>query len=253
MKMKYRFLTSLAGALLASGIVLAGETPSRQDAKAMEVLHSMSAYTATLDRVLIEGVTLTDARLGGGLMVSNSTEVKVSIDRPGSLHINSFDGVASKDIFIHNEALTVFNSERNFYAQASVPAEIDEAMDFALEEMDIEAPLMDLIHRDSKASFLGPDETVLYLTDKARIAGVDCHHIAIRGSEIDVQIWVEEGDKPMPRQIMITSKWEGGAPRHIANLAWITDPEFAPGTFEFKAPEGAIKIEFFNSSGQGGK
>ena len=52
---------------------------------------------------------------------------------------------------------------------------------------------------------------------------------------------------------MITSKWEGGAPRHIANLVWVTEPEFAPGTFEFKAPEGATKIEFVNRSGQGGE
>lgn len=251
--MKNKFLICLVGALLASGNACADESPARQDAKALEILQSMGAYTSTLDRVMIRGVTLTDARLGAGLMVSNSTEVEVNIDRPVSLRINSFDGVASKDIYIHNESLTVFDSERNFYAQASVPAEVDEALEFALEEMDVEAPLMDLILRDSKTSFLGPRETILYLTDKARVAGVDCHHIAIRGPESDVQIWVEEGDKPLPRKIMITSKWEGGAPRHIANLTWVTEPEFAPGTFEFNAPEGATKIEFVNRSVQGGE
>jgi hypothetical protein len=68
----------LVGILLAVGAVSAQESAVRQDANAIEVLKSMSAYTASLDRFMIGGVTLTDARLGEGLMVSNSVEVKAS-------------------------------------------------------------------------------------------------------------------------------------------------------------------------------
>jgi hypothetical protein len=84
----------------------------------------------------------------------------------------------------------------------------------------------------------------LYLTDKARVGNTDCHHLAIRGAELDVQLWVEEGDRPVTRRLMITSKFEGGSPRFVANLDWETDPEFRPGFFEFNAPDDAVKIEF---------
>jgi hypothetical protein len=80
--------------------------------------------------------------------------------------------------------------------------------------------------------------------DKARIAGTNCHNIAIRGPELDVQLWVEEGDRPLPRKIMITSKWEGGSPRFTANLMWDTDPDFGQEIFEFRAPEGSTEIGF---------
>jgi hypothetical protein len=216
----------------------------RQDAKAVDVLKKMAAYKSSLDQVTIKGVTLTDARLGAGLIVTNSEEVQVSIDRPGSMHISSFDGETNKGLYFHNGLLTVFNSESKLYAQAEIPKDIDAAMEFALEELDIEAPLMDMIYRDVSAHLIGSDETILYLTDKSRVGGTDCHHIAIRGSEADVQLWVEEGDRPMTRKIMITSKWEGGSPRFIANLHWDDDPKFKPDMFEFKAPEGATKIEF---------
>jgi hypothetical protein len=180
-------------------------------------------------------------------MVSNSTEVKVSIDRPGSLHISSFDGVQSKELFFHNGMLTVSNSERKYYARASIPEEIEAALEFALEELDVEAPLMDLIYRDTSTHLIGSQETILYLTDKARVDGTNCHHIAIRGSELDVQLWVEEGDQPLPRKIMLTSKWEGGSPRFIANLMWDSDPDFSEEIFEFKAPEGSTEIGFVQS------
>ena len=244
MKVKDRFSIFLIGAFLAASTVFADDSETRQDTRAIDVLKSMSAYIASLDRVVIKSVSLHDARLGSGLMVSNSTEVKVSIDRPGSLHISSFDGQQSKDLFFHDGTLTVFNSGNKYYAQASIPKEIEAAIEFALEELEVEAPLMDLIYQDASAYLISSQETILYLVDKARIAGTNCHHIAIRGPEIDVQLWVEEGDRPLPRKIMITSKWEGGSPRFTANLMWDTDPHFGQEIFEFRAPDGSTEIGF---------
>ena len=253
MKLTNRFSIYLMGAILASGTAYAGDDNSQQDAKAIDVLKSMSAYNVSLDRVTITGVTLADARLSEGLLVSNSTEVKVSIDRPGSLRISSFDGKEHKELFFHDGRLTVFNRERGFYAQADIPKEIDAALQFALEELEVEAPLMDLIHRDVSAHLLGSKEPILYLTDQARIAGSDCHHLVIRGPETDVQLWVTEGDRPQPRKIMMTSKWEGGSPRFIANLKWDTDPDFGDDEFKFNPPEGAIDIGFTKSNTVGGE
>jgi hypothetical protein len=239
--------------LLATSTIFAEELAVRKDTKAMEVLKNMAAYRASLDHFMIKGVSHTDARLSGGLMVSNSTEVKVSLDRPGSLHISSFDGIDSREIYFQNGTLTVFGSEKNYYAQVSVPEDIEEALEFALEEMDIEAPLLDMLYQDVSTQLIRSQDTILYLTDKARIAGTDCHQIAIRGDEVDVQIWVEEGDRPLPRKIMITSKWAGGAPRFTSNLMWETEPEFAEGTFEFKAPEGSSEIGFVQDPSEGGE
>ena len=246
--MKTKITICLMCAFLAVGSVSADESAVRQDAKALDVLKRMSAYTDTFDQVVIVGITHMDARLGGGLMVSNADEVKVTIDRPDSLHITSFDGIETRELIFHQEMLTVFDSEKGFYAQASIPSGVDAALEFALEELDIEAPLMDMILSDASVGLIGPQDTVIYLTDKARVAGVDCHHIAIRGPETDVQLWVEEGDKPLPRKIMLTSKWAGGSPRFIANLAWQTEPELDPSIFEFKAPEGFMNIGFVQHS-----
>ena len=65
-----------------------------------------------------------------------------------------------------------------------------------------------------------------------------------RLTEADVQLWIEEGDRPLPRKIMITSKWESGSPRYVANMEWSTEPEIDPETFVFKAPEGSTNIGF---------
>ena len=248
MKMKISFSVWLFAIFLAVNTASADETGTQQDARAIEVLKSMSAYSESLDRVTIKSVSFTDARLDAGLMVANSSEVDVVIDRPGSLYISSFDGAEKKEIYFHDGTLTVYGSEKNFYAQANIPKDIEAALEFALEELEVEAPLMDLIYQDVSTHLISTQENILYLTDKARIAGTDCHHIAIRGLEADVQLWVEEGDRPVLRKIMITSKWEGGSPRFMANLVWVADPEIDKKTFIFEAPEGSTNIGFVESN-----
>ena len=234
--------------LLGFSTVAAQADGAKQDAKAIEVLKQMAAFKSSQDQVVIKGVTFTDARLGAGLMVANAEEVSVSIKRPGSMLITSADGEATKGFYFHDGLFTFFNSSTMLYGQADIPKDIEAAMEFALDELGIEAPLLDLIYKDASTHLLTSGETILYLTDKARVGNADCHHLAIRGSEVDVQLWVEEGDRPVTRRLMITSKWEGGSPRFVADLDWDTSAKFKPGFFEFKAPEDAIKIEFIRGA-----
>ena len=251
--MKFRAgipLVLLTG-LCWAGPAIAEESGVRQDARAIEVLKSMSAFNGSLDRFTINSVSMTDARLGAGLIVTNVAEVEMNIDRPGSAHIRVFDGVNAKELFFDDGTFTVYNSENSYYAQAEIPKDLDAAMKFTVEDLEVDAPLLDLMYRDAAEYLVTSQETILYLTDKARVGGVDCHHLAIRGPESDVQLWVQEGDKPMLRKIIITSKWEGGSPRFVANLSWDTNPEFGDRVFQFKAPEGATNIGFHHSKGQG--
>jgi len=244
MMSKMKLSIVLLVAVLSAGTVLAQDSGARRDARAIEVLKNMSTYTAKLDQFVIRSTAFTDARLDAGLMVSNAIEIELTIDRPGSMHVTNFDGVQEKELFFHDGTLTIFSSENKFYAQASIPNDIEAAAEFALEEFGIEAPLMDMIYRNITTHLIGSQETVLYLTDKSRVGGVDCHHIAIRSPEVDVQLWVQEGDRPVPRKIMITSKWEGGAPRFFANMSWDTAPDIDSDIFEFQAPEGSTNIGF---------
>ena len=242
---------SLAIIVCLGATAMAQETADHHDARALEVLRAMSQYKTSLGTAVITGTILADARLDAGLIVSNASELKVTIKRPASLHFWRFDGVDSRELYFHDGLLTVFGTEHDLYAQAEIPNEIDAALEFALEELEVEAPLMELVKSDPLSHLVEDADAVMYLTDKARIAGVDCHHIAIRMAEADVQVWVEEGDRPLVRRITITIKWEGGAPRFTADLTWESNPDIGDDAFRFRPPEGATQIEFVNAPGAG--
>lgn len=239
-------ITVLAVTAMLSFSLPAMDTTTPHDARAVEVLQAMSDYKASLDSVVISGSSINDARLDAGLIVSNSNEMTVTVKRPASLHFKNFDGINTMELYFHQGLLTVFDSGTGFYAQANIPEKIDAALDFALAELDVDAPLMDLVRADVFDHLIETTDSVMYLTDKSRVMGSDCHHIAIRSAEVDVQLWIQEGNQPVPRRIMITSKWEGGAPRFLANMNWDTKPDIKSGTFDFKAPEGVSQIQFVN-------
>lgn len=246
--MKFRITLAAIVLLAFAGLgTVASAGENQKDSKALDVLNAMAAYSGSVDQFVIKGEVFSDARLGAGLIVSNPTEVEIKVDRPGSLYIQSFDGLNKKQMYIHKGELTLYNSETSFFAKAQVPEKTEEAMQFAIERLDLDVPLVELIFANSAIALMTEQDTILYLTDKSRVSGVDCHHIVIRAAEIDLQLWVEEGERPTVRKMSMTMKWEGGSPRTTALMNVSKKDGFDSKAFEFKPPEGAQEIKFFGN------
>jgi hypothetical protein len=61
---------------------------------------------------------------------------------------------------------------------------------------------------------------------------------------VDWQIWIEDGERPLPRRYLITTKWMTGAPQFGVELNdWNVSPQIDDKTFVFEAPAGARKVD----------
>ena len=82
------------------------------------------------------------------------------------------------------------------------------------------------------------------------IDGHECEHLAFRNNEVDWQIWVQLGDRPIPRKYVITSKAVTGATAvHAPYQRWKTDVQVPADAFAFKAPADAKKVDISALSG----
>jgi hypothetical protein len=62
---------------------------------------------------------------------------------------------------------------------------------------------------------------------------------------VDWQIWIEDGDKPLPRKLILTSKQVKGEPQFTVVIRnWDLTPKLTDQEFSFTPPKGAKKIEF---------
>ena len=126
----------------------------------------------------------------------------------------------------------------------AAPGTIDETMDMLVDKYGVTTPLADLLSNDLFSVLMKNVKTCRYLGIHYT-EGIKCHHIAATQNNIDWQIWVDAGDVPQLRKIVITYKQKPGAPQYTAVIKSINEvSQFPENTFTFKAPEGAKKISF---------
>jgi len=233
----------IAAMVFAAQGALAGGSGGGIDPKVVQVLEAMDAYMAGIDNIELKALNSADVRLDAGLMAGQATDVHVRARKPGSFRATIVGDEQNVELYISGGLLTVFSPENKYYAQTEAPESIGAALDFALEELDIDAPMSDFFKKNIAEGMLVDVYTAHYL-GLSRIRGVECHQLALRHREFDVQIWVSTGDTPLPQKVVITSIWEGGSPRFTSLLDWKVSPTFGDETFDFTAPPGSMKIDF---------
>ncbi len=62
-------------------------------------------------------------------------------------------------------------------------------------------------------------------------------------AEVDWQLWVEIGARPIPRKYVITSKSVTGAPQYTLRIKeWQSDAPASAEVFMFQPPQGAKQV-----------
>jgi hypothetical protein len=168
--------------------------------------------------------------------------------RPGRLR-STFNGDERQTkTFYDGKTVTIYNPAINMYAVTDVPPDIDGAIDKIFDKYGVSVPLADLVYADPY-NILIANVIEGRWVGRHSIAGVPCNHLAFIQESIDWQIWIEDGPKPVPRQVLITYKDEPGWPQYFARLnSWDFQPKFSNDYFQFQPPAGSDEMEFLVTS-----
>jgi hypothetical protein len=242
-----RWIVSLLLTLTSAAFVVSAAWA--QDNEATKILKAMSDYvigqksfSAKFDAD-IEVVTPEIQKI----QFASSGEVLV--DRPGRLRVTRKGGYADVELVFDGKTVSVLGKHENAYAQADAPATIDQLVDLLRDKYAVDMPGADLLLSNA---YLVLSEDILdakYI-GHAVIDGVESDHLAFRNQDTDWQIWVERGERPIPRKYVITSKAVAGAPQYTLRITeWKSDAQIDSNAFEFKPPAEAKKVEIEALSG----
>ncbi len=243
-----RFLKAAFGAVLLSGTPLLShaEAQPAMDPEAQRLLQGMSDYLATLKQFTVSGEATREDVLGAGQKLMFHNQYQLAVRRPDKLYLARRSADKDREIFYDGEQITLFGRDRQVYATAKAPPTLDETLDYAADVLDLSPSGRDLIYRDVYGGLMSDVESGSAM-GQSIVDGVLCNHLAFRADEVDWQIWIEDGDRPLPRKYVITSRWITGAPQYVLRLKdWDLSPDLPDARFHFKAPEGASKIRFLS-------
>ena len=149
---------------------------------------------------------------------------------------------AADDSDINADALAALNSMGSYLRtlkafQVEAVTTKDDVLD------DAELPLEDLFY------WGGPQSKVSEITGAidvgpAEVGGVTCEQYAFRQPGLNWQIWIQQGEFPLPRKLVLSTLTDEARPQYSSVLQWNLAPSFNEAAFEFDPPSDAQKIVF---------
>jgi hypothetical protein len=237
-------LTGLLGAPLGAREAGRATKPTIEP-KADKILHQMSDYVSGLKSFKLQGHSVDQVVLASGQKISVIHESDVSVLRPNSLsskQLGEGGGLAFND---DGHQMTLYCKTNNTYATAPSPTGIDATIDEARKKFNIDAPGADLIY-SNPYSVLTEQVTGGRYIGEETVGGLAAHHLAFQGKDVDWQIWIQDGDKPLPLRYEITSKTVKSQPTFTVVLThWQPQANLTDADFRFQPPAGATRVEEF--------
>ena len=233
-----------AGWILA--VLLGTIAPGMASAQGVEpeataALDRMGAYLRTLKAFQVKAETSHEVVLENGLKAQFSSTTDLLARLPDRLRADVAGDLSDRQYFYDGKEFTLLAERLNYYATVAAPPTIG-ALASALEErFDLEIPLVDLFRWGGPDGSRTPVTLAVDLGASA-VDGTTCTHYAFRQEGLDWQIWIQRGDFPLPRRLVLTTTTDEARPEFEATYEWDLAPSFNESAFVFEAPDGAHRI-----------
>ncbi|ABK16284.1 DUF2092 domain-containing protein [Syntrophobacter fumaroxidans] len=170
---------------------------------------------------------------------------QVTLVRPDRMRVDTerSDGEKAQAIF-NGQEIIVYSPGDKVYATAGKPGDLDSALRYLVNDLQLRLPLSLMYVRDFPAEL---ERRMLSVDVVEKVAAMDvpCIHLAGRTDTVDFQFWIPTEGDPLPRRVVMTYKLAEGQPQFWANFTeWNLSPNPPQGFFSFTPPEGVQRIAF---------
>jgi len=232
---------ALAGLMAVSAF--AADEKSAIDPGADELLKRMGDYLGEAKFFSVSAEVWQDIQTSSGQRIQAGRTIDLQVRRPNRLHAEVHSTRRNRELVYDGSSITLFNRAQNFYGTARASGSLDEAMDIASERFGIAMPLEDFVRSDPHKDLLRKATSGVDI-GPVTVMGVACEHLAFTQDNIDWQIWIEDGARPVPRKFVISYRDEPDSPQYTAIFSnWDFTTQLPDFVFKFEPPAGASKIK----------
>jgi len=244
----------LVAALLATAAPLGAQqttpakkapTPTESQVQARTILMHMAGFLGGAQAFSVSLRSGYDVVQKSGQKIEFGETRRIALSRPDKLRVEAegSDGRKTLTVLDGREIVRI-DAGHNAYASAPQPGNIDASITHIVRELGLRMPLAVLLMSRLPAELEARVKAIDYV-EKTSLQGAPAHHLAARTADIDFQVWVADGDKPVPLRVVITYRKSPGQPQYWAQFAdWNMAPALGDAAFTAQPPAGAMKVEF---------
>lgn len=219
---------------------------------AVDALKDMSNYLTSAKTLEIHGVGSLDVVTNDGQRIQLDGTTTYKVRKPNGFVIDYNSDIKSRRFIYDGKTFTVYSPKLGYYASAPAPATNKEVLETIYNKFGISLPLEDLFRwgdgsNDDRIKALKS----AYKVGTATIDGAETDHYAFREQDVDWEVWIQQGDQPVPRKLVIIDRNDPARPTFISRLSWTVNPTFTDADFAFVPDANAKKIQLATYQGPG--
>ena len=243
-------LTLAAITAAVTGPAVRAQTPV-VDPAAVKTLQRMTDYMSRLQQFSVHTQNTLEYWLDSGQRIDYDVAARVTVRRPNKIRADRVGELIEQKFYYDGKTLTIYRPTDGVYTTQPAPGTIEELLDFTRESLGIVIPVEDLVYRNAFAILMANVRSAI-VVGKSVIGGVTCDHLAFSRPDIDFQVWVAEGDRPLPCKYVVTDPRTPPVSTVTVMSDWNVAPTVADAEFKFMPPEGARSIPFvlFDKAGE---
>lgn len=212
------------------------------DADASAALDRMGAHLRSLGSFRLISNASTEDVFDNGQKLMTQQRTTYTMGGRDKLHVKVETDTQSRDVFYDGKTFTLVAPRAGKYLQIPFSGTVSQMLTRADEDWGIDFPVQDLFRwGDPTATAERPKEG--FKVGSTRIGDVMTDHYAFRQSGVDWQIWIDQGDKPLPRKMVITNLEDPAQPQYVAHFTWDTAPGIAANAFDFTPAKADTRID----------
>ncbi len=212
------------------------------DAQADPILRKMCDALDDAKAFRLRVTATMDRPVETGQLAQFHRTSEITMVRPDRLYAKTDSDDGKWAVWYRGRKLTVLDRDANMYAAENVPGRIDRMLDYMADTYDLVVPMADLLVGRTYESLLADVEEGAYV-GLHFVGETKCHHLLFRQENLDWQIWIDAGEQPLPRKLVITYTTEPDQPQYVATIGnWDLAPAVSEAAFTFRPPAGATSV-----------
>jgi hypothetical protein len=221
------------------------EARAASNQKAAERLSAMTKFLASLPGYEVTCRGSYDVVQESGQKLEFLEVRQLALQRPDRLRVMHRSGEGGGELLVFDgKHITLFDEAAGVYAQAPQPGSLDDAIVYFVRDLGMRLPLARLFTHRSSEELAQRLQSVMHI-ERTDLLPMSSDQIAGRVGDVDVQLWIAEGERPLPMRVVLTYVHEPGQPQYRADFVdWKTGPPRTPDAFRFSPPPGARRIAF---------
>jgi hypothetical protein len=226
----------------ASAATPAAKATSQIAPDALQALRRMSAYLGALPVMDLTSQTSVDVVTVQGQRVQLDGAVHYKIRRPDAFVVEVDSDKKKRTFFYDGKQFTVFAPSLGFYATVPAPPTILQTLAALEAKFGIELPLEDLVRWSDPTADPAAGLISGFAVGPDTLDGVATDQYAFRNANVDWQIWIQRGDKPLPLKVVIVDRTDPTDPNYVARLTWNASPAITQEDFTFRPGKDAKPV-----------